>query len=525
VKYDAALRPIEENVASGTVTTGAGYVYDADGRLTGVGSETLAYRDSQRVSNRTHGVVTESYAYSPDFGELAGQDAKVNGVSLYAVTYTRDALGRIASQRETVEGMVANTTYGYDDLGRLASVQGDTGITTYSYDANGNRLDGDAVYDAQDRLTRRAGVTYEYTADGDLLHRTDASGTREYTYDVRGQLRKVSLPEGKTIAYVIDALGRRIAKQVDGKLKQAFVYDLAGRVRGELDASGTMTSRFIYGARLHVPDFIAKDGMKLQLLTDARGSVRLVVDVASGQVVQRLDYDAWGNVLRDTSPGLQPFGFAGGLWDGDTRLVRFGARDYDAEAGRWTAKDPILFDGGDSNLYAYVGNDPINLIDPKGTDAWSATGAFVEGAAWSLVGGIAVSAALASGTVVGGLAAAAVIGYGAYSSAMAVNEVINGSSSEDRIDAAAGLAGGLLGGGLSGWGFGTGYEFTGNGWRVAPWGNRTGNAYGEYPHYHRRVPHPNPRRAAKGEGAPGGSIGRHRPWEPAGSDKSWCDKL
>jgi YD repeat-containing protein len=125
-------------------------------------------------------------------------------------------------------------------------------------------------------------------------------------YDARGQLRKVSLPGGKTIAYVIDALGRRIAIQVDGKLKQAFVYDLAGRVRGELDASGTMASRFIYGARRHVPDYIAKDGVKLQLLTDARGSVRLVVDVASGQVVQRMDYDAWGNVLRDTSPGLQP---------------------------------------------------------------------------------------------------------------------------------------------------------------------------------------------------------------------------
>ena len=372
VKYDAALRPIEENVASGTVTTSAAYVYDADGRLTGVGSETLAYHDSQRVSKRTHGVVTESYAYSPDFGELAGQDAKVNGASLYAVTYTRDALGRVASQQETVEGTVANTTYGYGDLGRLASVQNGTGTTTYSYDANGNRLDGDAVYDAQDRLTRRAGVTYEYTADGDLSRRTDASGTREYNYDARGQLRKVTLPGGKTIAYVIDALGRRIAKQVDGRLTKAFVYDLAGRVRGELDASGTMASRFIYGARRHVPDFIAKDGMKLQLLTDARGSVRLVVDVASGQVVQRLDYDAWGNVLRDTNPGLQPFGFAGGLWDGDTRLVRFGARDYDAETGRWTARDPILFGGGQANLYEYVGSDAVNFVDPSGLriDTW-----------------------------------------------------------------------------------------------------------------------------------------------------------
>ncbi|MFZ5697984.1 MAG: RHS repeat-associated core domain-containing protein, partial [Pseudomonadota bacterium] len=59
---------------------------------------------------------------------------------------------------------------------------------------------------------------------------------------------------------------------------------------------------------------------------------------------------------------------AGGLYDRDTKLVRFGARDYDAETGRWTTRDPIGFAGGDFNLYAYVGNDPINSIDPRGTD-------------------------------------------------------------------------------------------------------------------------------------------------------------
>lgn len=67
-----------------------------------------------------------------------------------------------------------------------------------------------------------------------------------------------------------------------------------------------------------------------------------------------------------TNPGFQPFGFAGGIYDPDTGLVRFGARDYDAFVGRWTAKDPIRFDGGDSNLYVYVGNDPVNGFDPTG---------------------------------------------------------------------------------------------------------------------------------------------------------------
>ena len=59
-------------------------------------------------------------------------------------------------------------------------------------------------------------------------------------------------------------------------------------------------------------------------------------------------------------------GFAGGLYDQDTKLTRFGYRDYDAETGKWTAKDPIGFAGGDTNLYGYVLNDPVNFVDPTG---------------------------------------------------------------------------------------------------------------------------------------------------------------
>jgi RHS repeat-associated protein len=59
-----------------------------------------------------------------------------------------------------------------------------------------------------------------------------------------------------------------------------------------------------------------------------------------------MDFDEFGNVLTDTNPGFQPFGFAGGIYDGDTGLVRFGARDYDPQTGRWTAKDPVGFLGG-----------------------------------------------------------------------------------------------------------------------------------------------------------------------------------
>jgi RHS repeat-associated protein len=93
---------------------------------------------------------------------------------------------------------------------------------------------------------------------------------------------------------------------------------------------------------------------------DDLGSPRLVVNTSTGATAERIDYDEFGNVTLDTSPGLTPFGFAGGLYDKDSGLVRFGARDYDPSVGRWTSKDPVGFDGGSTNLYGYVLNDPID---------------------------------------------------------------------------------------------------------------------------------------------------------------------
>lgn len=72
-------------------------------------------------------------------------------------------------------------------------------------------------------------------------------------------------------------------------------------------------------------------------------------------ILQRMDYDAWGNVQVDTNRGFQPFAFAGGFYALDTGLAGFGARDYDPVVGRWTTKAPIAFEGGDTDLSGYVG--------------------------------------------------------------------------------------------------------------------------------------------------------------------------
>ncbi|MEM9384824.1 MAG: RHS repeat-associated core domain-containing protein [Pseudomonadota bacterium] len=102
------------------------------------------------------------------------------------------------------------------------------------------------------------------------------------------------------------------------------------------------------------------------MIVDHLGSIRLIVDIASGEIIQRIDNDTWGRVIADTNPGFQPFGFAGSLYDQHTALTQFGFREYDAISGQWTRKDPIGFQGSTNNLYSCAASDPVNFVDPEG---------------------------------------------------------------------------------------------------------------------------------------------------------------
>jgi RHS repeat-associated protein len=244
------------------------------------------------------------------------------------------------------------------------------------YDANSNResltTPGGTVsgtYDAQDRLLTYGNFAYTYGPNGELTSRTNTatSDVTDYVYDARGSLLSVNLPDTTQIDYVIDGQARRVGKKINGVITQRFLYKDGLRIVAELDAAGEMVSQFMYVGGNHSPDYMVSGGAAYRFVKDQVGSVRLVINTSDGGIAQRIDYDAYGVVLQDTNPGFQPFGFAGGLYDADTGFVRFGARDYDASVGRWTAKDPIRFTGG-INLYAYSHNDPVNSLDPAGRD-------------------------------------------------------------------------------------------------------------------------------------------------------------
>jgi RHS repeat-associated protein len=353
------------------------YQYDNDSLLiavknTALGINLTLTRNTQNglLTGTELGNLTDSYSYN-SFGEVTGYLAKYATADLYKTDVSRDKLGRISQKIETVGGIANTYDYAYDTAGRLIEVK-QNGIvqSSYGYDDNGNRTDLNGTpithYDAQDRLLDYNNATYDYTANGELKSKTVGNATTGYHYDVLGNLRQVTLSNGTAIDYVIDGQNRRIGKKRNNVLEQGFLYQDQLKPIAELDGDNQIVSRFVYATDANVPDLMIKGGATYRLIKDHLGSPRLVVDIATNTVVQRMDYDAWGKVIQDSNPGFQPFGYAGGLYDRDTKLVRFGARDYDAETGRWTAKDPIGFGGGDTNLYGYVVNDPVNWIDPLG---------------------------------------------------------------------------------------------------------------------------------------------------------------
>lgn len=361
--------------------------YDNDNMLTSAGSLSVTH-DPQRaglVTGTTQGSVTTSQGYNT-FGELTSFDAKYLDTQYFHTQYVRDRLGRITQKTETIDGVTTTEIYGYDQAGRLETVNRNGILTTYAYDSNGNRLSKttgteveSGAYDDQDRLLSYTGCNYTYTDNGELKTKTCGSEVTPYEYDVLGNLISVNLPDSTHIEYIIDGQNRRIGKKVNDTLMQGFLYADQLNPIAELNADGTIRSRFVYGDKINVPTFMIRDGATYRIISDHLGSPRLIINTADGSIVQRMDYDEFGNVILDTNPGLQPFGFSGGIYDSDTGLVRFGARDYSAGTGRWTSKDPITFNGG-LNLYGYSLNDPINSIDFNGENPFVFIGAAVGGA-------------------------------------------------------------------------------------------------------------------------------------------------
>jgi RHS repeat-associated protein len=356
-----------------------GFGYDNDGLLTQAGPFAIVRDAASGLPLEVSGTGLQINRAFNGYGEVQGQAVAVAGSPVASYSLLRDNAGNILRKNEVVGGAVAVYEYGYDAAGRLLRVSKDgVSVEEYQYDETGartyekNTRRGIAgrlySYSDEDHLLGAGDWAYQYDLDGFLTDKTSSTiptNKTQYSYSSRGELLAVALPDGKLVEYICDPLGRRIAKRVNGAVTEKYLWQGMSRLLAVYDGAGSLRMRFEY-ADDRMPVAMTAGGVRYYFGYDQVGSLIALAD-GSGRVVKRVSYDSFGNVLEDSNPAVVvPFGFAGGLHDRDTGLVRFGFRDYDPEVGRWTAKDPIGFAGGDTDLYGYVQGNPINFIDPWG---------------------------------------------------------------------------------------------------------------------------------------------------------------
>ena len=379
VVYDDFLRPASFTYAGAAES----YTYDKDDLVTSAGGFTIARNAGMGFPTSIGDGTLSTVPTINGYGEISALEYKVGGVEKANWALGIDDTGQIYAKTEDVSGATTSYAYEYTDLGQLEEVEkNSTVVEEYGYDDNGNRtyqkvggVERWLTYDDEDRLdkvysdsTHTTQVAeYDYDVDGFLTTKTEGSDVTTYDYNSQGQLLEVVLPDTTVIEYRHDALGRRVAKVVDSVVTEKYLW--AGMNQGLLavyNGSDQLLVRYKYaGGRL--PVSFTYDSATWYPVYDQVGSLRAIYNT-SGTKVHEITYDSFGNILSESGSfaGPIPHGFAGGLHDRQTGLVRFGYRDYNPKVGRWTAKDPIGFAGGDVSLYGYVLQNPIKGFDPTG---------------------------------------------------------------------------------------------------------------------------------------------------------------
>ena len=371
--YDAINRTSVTLPGARTIT----YVYDAADRLTTVTDwntqvTTYTYDNANRLSTTAYpnGVVTTNSYDNAD--RLTGISTVKSPTTILSITYSLDNVGN----RLTMVDGSGTTTYTYDDLNRLLSVDypsGSPDTVSYTYDAMGNRLTltEDAVtttyvYDDADRLTSTSGgsaLSFTWDDNGQML----SKGSQTFTWDALGRMTGLT-NGGTTASYTYNGDGVRIERTVDAT-STTYLQDLASGLPVVLsETTGASTSRYVYGA-----DLIALvEATTSYYHADGLGSTRAITD-ASGAATDQFTYDAFGAPRTHTGSSTTSFTYAGEQADPEAGLVFLRARYYDPTIGRFLSRDPFpkfLASTQAISFYVYVNNNPIGLIDPTGLSSW-----------------------------------------------------------------------------------------------------------------------------------------------------------
>lgn len=396
--YDALNRLAFKNLPGSEPDVS--YAYDLQGRLTSASQSgnSLSFTYDAFGNNLTatgpHG--TTSYQY-----DSAGHKTRMTWADGFYVDYDYDFSGNVTAIRENgaTSGTGVLATYSYDSLGRRSGItRGNGTSTTYGYDTvshltslvqdlsgTANDLTLGFNYNPAGEIRQRTssndtyawngyiGLSRDYTVNG--LNQYSTAGSLSLNYDSRGNMtgggelrgyaysseNYLTGASNLSVGLVYDPLGRLY--QTAASATTRFVYDGADLI-AEYNGSNVMTRRYVHGPGDDEP-IVWYEGSgtadKRWLHADERGSITAVTN-ASGALVGINSYDEFG---IPSANNIGRFQYTGQTWVPELGMYYYKARFYSPTLGRFMQTDPIGYGAG-TNLYAYVGNNPINRKDPTG---------------------------------------------------------------------------------------------------------------------------------------------------------------
>jgi RHS repeat-associated protein len=359
--YDPISRLTSHGTPLGTFAYGyLGETEQTTSRSVTNGPKTIATRwsydtntNDRRLLQISNSGVTRTYALNYllsgggnnpyDIMNITDTAAKGHPFTSQTHSYTYDSVDRLLGATGSVTG---NFSYLYDPLDNATTVSTPTGTT-------------DATYDKLNQLATWGADDYAYDADGNTL---SGDGTRTYKWDAENRLVEIDYVQtGYKTQFAYDGLGHRVSvtETCDGVMTTRYLW-CGDAICQDRDQNDNVLSR-----DLDEGEYNAGTGQKLVYMPDQLGSVRDVLDGTTGALVAATDFTPYGAVGQTYGTTTTDYRYANLLYHTDSGLNLSATRPQDGVTGRWLGRDPTREAGG-VNLYAYVGGNPINGIDPRG---------------------------------------------------------------------------------------------------------------------------------------------------------------